>query len=529
MENYLLYGSKQLRRLEKLLEMENISTIPSVYEDYLQLDHWLRKQIAMHLPLVLSDNYEHFMACLPGKKYAGQHLLVRKQIGGFTVACGFWKWLEFLSTPITRESVELTADFFAGKHNQFPRQFNKDYWLHVVDNFGGYLPITITYPGEGATFTGVPFPIAEIYGEKPAVWLNEPIYIQTGHLSHVATIAAQFAEILGDPWRFIEVMFRALHNKEESDDVLLAMLIGGGIISTSNDAGAFINGAPFKSAGTTGHCYYQQYDNLRQALIALLESPLGSYTTVLLDVFQHEHGFKVLQDLIAQGYTAPFAERPDSGDTLKLGMHDLTVLQDEGQNINIVFEDGYTPADVQRAEVMRKQYGLDPERAFYGAGSAFMGPRRSLEAAYKACYFHNGTIDNPTDVVETMKICLDDKLKQSIPGRINWFWNKESGLYMLGCSNEKPLKGYKQKQRVLYDGLTKPGEPYFNPDYNPQNLAQCKAIQNAISNVKETRKSLGPDFAHSIGENKTGIAMTKCLRMKRKKIYSKALERVSGE
>jgi len=152
-----------------------------------------------------------------------------------------------------------------------------------------------------------------------------------------------------------------------------------------------------------------------------------------------------------------------------------------------------------------------------------------LEAAYKACYFHNGTIQDPKDVVETMKICLDDKLKQSIPGRINWFSNRDSGLYMLGCHTETPPKGYERQYQVLYDGLSNPGRPYFNPDYDPQNLAQSKAIREAIANVKQTRKSLGPEFARSIGENRTGIAMTKCLRMKRKQIYSNALEKVTGE
>lgn len=524
METYLSCGLKQQARLKNLLAMEGLSALPSAYAEYMKLDHWLRKQIAMHLPLVLSDNYEHFMACLPGKAFAGQHVLIRKQIGGFTVACGFWKWLEFLSQPITRDAVELVADFFTGKHNQFPRQFDKDYWFHVVDDYDGYLPVKITYAGEGTVFTGVPFPVAEIYGETPAVWLNEPMYIQIGHLSHVATIAAQFAEILGDPWRFIEVMFRALHNKEESDDVLLAMLIGGGIISTSNDAGAFINGAPFKSSGTTGHCYYQQYETLREALVALLDSPLGPYSTVLLDVYRHEHGFRELQELLAAGYAAPFAERPDSGDTLKTGMHDLTALQDQGQEINVVFEDGYKPVDVLRVEIARKQFGLAPERTLYGAGSAFVGPRRSLEAAYKACYFHNGTPEEPQDEVQAMKICLDDKMKQSIPGRVSWFHNADSGVYMLGCRNESPPEGYVQKQRVLYDGISRPGYPYFDPNYDPQNLTQCKAVQDAMVDARKTRNLLGPDFTRQVGSNRTGIAMTQRLREKRKQIYDRALQ-----
>lgn len=526
MGTYREYGRKQQDRINQLLALEGLTSLPVSYAEFMALDHWLRKTVAMHFPLVLSDNYEHFMSCLPGKAYAGQHVLIRKQIGGFTVACGFWKWLDFLSQPITQEAVELAADFFGGKHNQFPRQFNKAYWTHVVKDCGGYLPIKITYPGEGATFTGVPFPVAEIHGETPAVWLNEPMYIQIGHLSHIATIAAQFAEILGDPWRFIEVMFRALHNKEECDDVLLAILIGGGIISTSNDAGAFINGSPFKPSGTTGHCWYQQYGTLREALVALLSSPLGPYSTVLLDVYRHEHGFKELQSLLDEGYKAPFAERPDSGDTLALGMHDLTELQDKGRKINVVFEDGYKPADVLAAEITRKQFGLTPERTLYGAGSAFIGPRRSLETAYKACCFHNGTPESPSELIETMKICLDDKMKQSIPGLINWFFDPENGVFMLGCRDEKPPKRYELRRKILYDGLTHPGEPYFDTDYDPNNLTQCKAIRNAMTESKNTRSLLGPDFTRQVGENRAGVAMTLNLREKRRQIHHRALNTI---
>ena len=526
MKSYFQYGKKISARIKTLLDLEGIKQMPQTYTDFLELDQWLRKLIGVNLPLVLSDNYEHFMACLPGKKYAAQHVIVRKQIGGFTVACGFWKWLEFLSHKITREEVLLTADFFSGKHNDFPRQFDKNYWLHVVDDYDGYLPVKISYVGEGATFTGVPFPLAEIYGETPAVWLNEPLYIQIGHLCHVATIAAQFAEILGDPWRFIEVMFRALHNREESDDALLAILIGGGIISTSNDLGAFINGAPFKSSGTTGHCYYQQYDTLKDALKVLLSSPLGPYCTVLLDVYDHEHGFQRLQELLKEGYAHPFAERPDSGDTLKLGMHDLTVLQDEGKEINVVFEDGYNPKDVLRAEVMRKQFGLSEERTLYGAGSAFLGPRRALETAYKACYFHDDPECKDNKCVETMKICLNDKMKQSIPGPICWFFNPDTAMFMLGCDGETPPPGYRTEKRILYDGLTNPGHPHFDPDYDPDHLTICAAIKNGVQRTKTDRQIMGPDFTRQIGENRTGVAMTKALRRKRKEIYDRALRLV---
>ncbi len=528
MSTYLDYGKKTSKRIKALLELEGLENLPNKYEDFLKLDNQLRKFVGTNMPVVMSDNYEHFMAVLPRRDFAAQHVLIRKQIGGFTVATGFWKWLEFLSHQLTHDDVLLATDFYSGKHNGHPRQFDTNYWKHIVDDYDGYLPIRIETIGEGGVFTGIPFPIAQIYGETPAVWVNEPMYIQIGHLSHVATIAAQFAEILGDPWRFIEVMFRALHNAEESPDVLLAILIGGGIVSTSNDLGVFINGAPFKSAGTTGHCWYQQWPTFKNALRKLLGSPLGKFSTVLLDVNSHEHGFRELLEVIDEGYDPPFADRPDSGNTLELGMHDLMVLEDRNQHINIVFEDGKKPADVQEAEKRRRQLGLTKNRAIYGAGGSFIGPRSRLETAYKACFFHDGSLMDQIDALETMKICLDDPMKASIPGLVECPINDSTGFYMISEKNEIP-NGFRPGYTVLYDGITNPGKPYFNPDYDPSNLATCQAIQKGIEASKRIRTTLGPTFTQDVSENKTQIGMTKTIREKRARIHKKALQTVVGE
>ncbi|MBP9821859.1 MAG: hypothetical protein KBC81_00185 [Candidatus Pacebacteria bacterium] len=528
MSTYLDYGNKTSQRISALLALEGLAGVPNRYEEFMKLDQQLRKFIGTNTPIVMADNYEHFMAVLPHRDYAAQHVLIRKQIGGFTVAAGFWKWLEFLSHQLTHDEVELAADFYSGKHNSHPRQFNRDYWKHVVDDCNGYWPIRIETVGEGAVFTGVPFPVAQIYGETPAVWVNEPMYIQVGHLTHVATVAAQFAEVLGDPWRFIEVMFRALHNAEESPDVLLAMLIGGGIISTSNDLGAFINGAPFKSAGTTGHCWYQQWDTFKDSLRVLLGSELGKFATVLLDVNDHQHGFKELLEVIDEGYHPPFADRPDSGNTLELGMHDLMVLEDRDQHINVVFEDGKKPIDAQDAEKRRRQLGLSKERAIYGAGGSFLGPRSALEAAYKACFFHDGTPTSQVNPLDTMKICLGDPMKASIPGLIECPFNETTGFYMVSEKGEIP-RGYRPGYSVLYDGVTKPGQPYFNPDYDPSNLATCQAVLKGIEASRRTRTTLGPAFMQDLTANKTQIGMTKAVREKRARIYERALKTVSGK
>ncbi len=122
-----------------------------------------------------------------------------------------------------------------------------------------------------------------------------------------------------------------------------------------------------------------------------------------------------------------------------------------------------------------------------------------------------------------MKICLNDKMKQSIPGRVNWFFNSDTAMFMLGCASEVPPPGYRAEKRILYDGLTDPGNPHFDSDYDPDHLTTCAAIKNGIQRTITDRQIMGPDFTRQIGENRTGVAMTKALRRKRKAIYDRAL------
>ncbi|MCR4312282.1 MAG: hypothetical protein NUV56_03285 [Candidatus Uhrbacteria bacterium] len=526
---YANHGRVQDERLALLLKHAGHEGMPTSYATYLGIDHWLREQIGFSMPLIQSDNYEHFMGCLPGKGFGAHHVLIRKQIGGFTVAAGFWRWLEFLSRRVTHDQITLVADYMSGKHNGFPRQFNEAYWRHVVDDCGGYLPLRIEYVGEGAVFTGVPFPIAQVMGERNAIWLNEPMYIQIGHTTRIATIAAQFAEVLGDPYRFIEVAFRAMHNGAESRDLLLAMLIGGGIISSSNDLGCFMNGGPFKAAGTTGHCFFQQWETLKEALRALLSSPLGPYATVLLDLIDHKDGFKDLLELVDEGLPAPFAERPDSGDVVTQGIEDLTILGDRGKDINVVFEDGKRPKDVLDAEKRIRMMGLDAKRAISGGGGVFMGPRRDLETAYKACAFWDGSYHGDREFIDTMKYCFDDPMKMSIPGLISWHYSEERGVFMLGTyEQDTTLPGFKREQRVLYDNIINPGSPYFDPAYSPQDLTSCQAVIEGQARSLAMRKRLGPNFCLDVEPNRNAMTLTRELRAKQQRMVDAAKRQRRG-
>ena len=198
------------------------------------------------------------------------------------------------------------------------------------------------------------------------------------------------------------------------------------------------------------------------------------------------------------------------------------MLEKEGHRISVVLEDGYQPADVSTAETVRKAHRLEDKRVVYGAGSAFIGPRSTLETAYKACLFHDGSIDHPTDMVETMKICRDDPMKQSIPGLIDWFINEDTGRFLLGCAGETIPQGHCKTNLVLFDGLSQPGEPYVHPDYSPQNLAACKAIQDARSFRRTLINQLDLPATPNFSSNQNPIAMTAALARKRDRIVKDA-------
>jgi NADH-quinone oxidoreductase subunit N len=73
-------------RIGLILGDAGMEGMPMRYGVYLGLDQFMRNLIATAVPLVLSDNYEHFMAKLPGKPYGPQQAIISWQIGGFNVA-----------------------------------------------------------------------------------------------------------------------------------------------------------------------------------------------------------------------------------------------------------------------------------------------------------------------------------------------------------------------------------------------------------------------------------------------------------
>ena len=74
MKDYLEYGRRNSRRVEALLRQEGLKELPTAFKDFQKLDRWLKKMIGGMTPLLLSDNYEHFMARLPCKERAAQQI-----------------------------------------------------------------------------------------------------------------------------------------------------------------------------------------------------------------------------------------------------------------------------------------------------------------------------------------------------------------------------------------------------------------------------------------------------------------------
>ena len=76
---------------------------------------------------------------------------------------------------------------------------------------------------------------------------------------------------------------------------------------------------------------------------------------------------------------------------------------------------------------------------------------------------------------------------------------------------------------MLYDGLSNPGNPYFDPTYDPQSLATCAAITDGVARSKNTRAKLGKGFTDDVEPNRAAITMTKRLRDKRRRLHDAAV------
>lgn len=132
-------------------------------------------------PILTVDSYKtsHFNQYPAGATRVSSYIEARGGDFEEVVFFGLQAFIkEYLTTPVTVQDVEYAAELFAAHGDPF----YKEGWLRIVNEFGGYLPITIEALPEGmVTATGVPQ--VQVVCEPGFAWLTS--WVETALLRAV--------------------------------------------------------------------------------------------------------------------------------------------------------------------------------------------------------------------------------------------------------------------------------------------------------------------------------------------------------
>ena len=382
-----------------------------------------------------TDTYNRTMDHIVGPEGltpATYALQMRRSPHGYLIAMGMRPMLETFARPITQAEVDFAADYYEN-HANVP-YFNRAMWQTIVDKYHGYIPMEVDSVPEGtALLPGDP--VFRITGPSEMVAHFEPRLHRIFYPSMVATTS----HVIGRefPGRFIEVGKRGAITEEMHLIATRAMLAGGGINLTSNDAAAAVH-KDLKDVGTMGHRYVQslsiqegftEIDAFKQAIDAC------KVTYLLIDLIDSYRGIDIAIKLKEEyRHTDKFiAIRLDSGAVDQQTIYTLKELAKRGfldPNRDKVVVEGIDSIDDMRAiDALVRSNGFDPAKnVLYGAGGLLLSHRTSRSDAstgFKLTQFG----DHPT-----MKFS-DSPGKESVPGKPTVF--NGAGGRVIGQAGER--------------------------------------------------------------------------------------------
>ncbi len=439
--------------------MTEITTLP-LAQTAEQKEFWQRFQPVNRV--AASDTYKRTMSGssdLFANNFACYTLAARKPLAeeganGRYIMAGLEKMLyPWFREPITKEEVEKAQQFFEqrGAVKKFPAKA----WQMVLDN-DGYFPIDIYSLLGGQTFLakdGKHVPLISVEGPGALVSHLEP------HLEHLfapiiqATKARLMYEAAGET--FVEFGLRSDQNENNHVTLMMALYVGGGIKSTSDDQAVWLFPEYFRDVGTVGHEFIMAYQRSGHSLEEAQQQAYHDFvqandcSALLPDVIHTQRsGLPAILRLVKEyaGTGKIIMPRLDSGDvpgdtvfwkemTLSAGISDTAV----------VVEDGYSP---DKARETKKKYaaaGFNPEDVIVGAGGYFQDGchRDAASMVYKRSATQHGSR------LESSLKFSDTPGKESIPGRIRIYGRDN---LMIVAQDGEEIEGLSLMQKVLSNG-----------------------------------------------------------------------------
>lgn len=392
---------------------------------------------------------------------------------------------ETLLRPITKDDVAEAKEYIT-KH-MGPDLFNEEGWMTIVNEYDGYLPVTIRAVPEG-TIVPTHNVLVTIENTDPRFyWL--PSFLETAMVravwypTTVATnswsskqIIKRYLEETGDPslinFKLHDFGARGVSSAESAaigGAAHLVNFMGTDTVEAlvairkyyGEDMAGFSIPASEHSTMTSWGGRAGEVKAMRNMLEqyakpgALLACVSDSYD--IYNAVENLWGKELKQEIIDSGATLVI--RPDSGDpasvvlrvTSLLDQAFGSVVNDKGykvlNNVRVIQGDGIVTETIEEILAVLKDAGYSADNIAFGQGGGLL-QQVNRDTSRFAMKTSAAQVDG--EWIDVFKDPITDKGKQSKKGRITLYQNTESGEFMTARIGEPNNPYIKDVMEVVY-------------------------------------------------------------------------------
>jgi nicotinamide phosphoribosyltransferase len=361
--------------------------------------------------IINTDNYKHCHYSLypPGTEYVSSYIESRGGDFPSTMFVGLQAFLrKVLMQPITLEDID-EAEYIEREQGM---HFNRENWMGILNDHGGYLPVEIEAVAEGTVLPPRNVLVQLINTDPKYFWATS--FFETALLR-----AVWYPTTIGTiSWLAKQVIRKALDKTSDSPELLRHMLHDYGARGVSSQESASLGGlahlvnfnqsdtvpgilaakrwynavSPSNSGPNSEHAGFTAWgrENESAAMRNMLETYAANGVALLLtDTYDHENAVKnviggELKEMI-QNFPGLVGARPDSGDPVEVTSETTEWLMDafgyetnsKGYRIlppfiRVVQGDGITLESLREIYIEMERRGLAADNAVFGMGGGLL-------------------------------------------------------------------------------------------------------------------------------------------------------------
>ncbi len=437
-----------------------------------------------HNLILNTDSYKssHWEQYRPGTQAMFSYIESRGGTYPETVFFGLQAILkEYLSQPVTQDNINEAKELFLA-HGE---PFNEKGWMHILNNYGGYLPLRIRAVPEGSVVP-VKNVLMTVESLDPATfWLVsylETLLLRVWYPTTVATISWHIRQSIqgylndtGDTpqeqiaFKLHDFGARGVSSTESSalgglahlvnfqgSDTVMALLAARRYYN-ENMAGFSIPAAEHSTITSWGRNHETEaYANM----LRLFAKP-GAAVAVVSDSYDlfnalNIWGTQLKSQIIASGATLII--RPDSGNPTEIVLATLQKLEgyfgytlnQKGykvlEHVRVIQGDGVNPASIVAILEIMKAHGFSADNIAFGMGGGLLQQlNRDTQAFAMKC----SAVQVDNEWMDVYKDPVTDPSKASKRGRLSLYRNLNTHKLETRRINE--IKGYEDVMVTVWE------------------------------------------------------------------------------